>query len=204
MVSNPGTSAASPARAGFFRAGDQHGWIARAARRFDRRNGMSGDAPRHFDHLAHAEALRHCPGCKSAGWDSGACSRACQGQQVRARQIADVDVIADTGAVRRRVVGAENSTMFGAAKGDLENPRDQVRFRMVRFALVGTRRAGGVEISQAGVAQAVNPVEPRRACAPPAASIRRRHWSDRGERPPRSECARDCRRARPSRRKRNA
>ena len=36
-----------------------------------------------------------------------------------------------------------------------------MRFRMVRLSFVRTRRARGIEISQAGVAQPVNPMEPR-------------------------------------------
>ena len=41
----------------FFRTGNQDCWIARAARRLDHPNRMSGDFPRYFDHLPHTEAL---------------------------------------------------------------------------------------------------------------------------------------------------
>ena len=42
-----------------------------------------------------------------------------EGQQVRPSQIADVDVIADAGAVACGIVRSENVDMFGAAESDL-------------------------------------------------------------------------------------
>ena len=80
-------------------------------------------------------------------------------EHVRARQIADVDVIADAGSVGRFVVGAKNRDEFAFALRDLQNQRNQMRFGMVGFALV-CGRAGGVEIAQAGVTQSVDLVKP--------------------------------------------
>jgi len=42
---------------------------------------------------------------------------------------------------------------------NLQNSRDEMRFRLMRFPLSG-REAQRVEITQAGIAQAVNLVEP--------------------------------------------
>src|SRR5208283_307815 len=136
---------------------------------------MSGDLPRHFNHLAHTEALAvaqvvdqwlesqwfESPRFGSQG--RGILQRLferMERQQVRVRQIADMDVIADAGAVGCRVVGAENVHVWGAAEGDFENPWDEMRLRLVGLALIGTGRAGGIEIAQAGIAQAVNLMEP--------------------------------------------
>ena len=44
-------------------------------------------------------------------------------------KIDDVDVIADTGAVRGWVVVAEDGESFALTEGDLQDDRDEVRFR---------------------------------------------------------------------------
>ena len=100
--------------------------------------------------LAHAETL---PVAQVVDQPAGTLQRQrFEGQQVRPSQIADVYVIAYAGAIACRIVGAENVHVFGAAEGDLQNPRDEMGLRLVRFPLVGTGRTGGIEISQAGIA----------------------------------------------------
>ena len=71
-----------------------------------------------------------------------------------------MDVVADAGSVGSFVVGTENRDEFALALRDLQDQRDQMRFRMMRFALVGGC-ACCVEITQAGVTQSVNLVKPR-------------------------------------------
>src|SRR5580658_6775524 len=71
-----------------------------------------------------------------------------------------MDVIADASAVGRGIVGAKNVDVWGAAESDFENPGDEVRLRLVGFALVRTKRSRRIEIAQAGIAQAVNLMEP--------------------------------------------
>src|SRR5258708_31015983 len=110
---------------------------------------MPGDLPRDLDHLAHTEAL---PVAQVVDQRAGIPARTAErleGEQVRHRQIADVDVVADAGAVRRGVVGAKNVHVFRAAEGDLQNPADQMRLRLVRFPLVWTVRARSIEITSA-------------------------------------------------------
>src|ERR1700759_3916263 len=76
-------------------------------------------------------------------------------EDMRAGQIGDVNVVADAGSVRSFVVGAEDRDEFALALCDLQNQRDQMRFRMMRFALIGCR-ACSVEVTQARVTQAMN------------------------------------------------
>src|SRR5262249_25160750 len=78
-------------------------------------------------------------------------------QQMRLGQVIDVYVIADAGAVRRRVVGAEDFDGRALAHRGLNHQRDQVRLGVVVLA-DGTVRAGagGVEVAQGGVAQVVS------------------------------------------------
>ena len=63
-----------------------------------------------------------------------------QRQQVRLGQVVDVDVVADAGAVRRRVVGAEDLDVRPLPERHLEDERDQVRLRVVVLADACRRR----------------------------------------------------------------
>ncbi len=69
--------------------------------------------------------------------------------QVSVRQILNVDVVSNTGAVGRVVVGSKNLDLFAPAERDHQHIRNQVRFRIVVFAdsRVGAR-PGGIEIAQ--------------------------------------------------------
>ena len=110
---------------------------------------------RGFDHFADAEsaAVAEIVG------ELVLLAQRIEREHVRARQIADVDVIADARSVGRFVIGSENRDEFAFALRDLQNQRNQMRFGMVGFALV-CGRAGGVEIAQAGVTQSVDLVKP--------------------------------------------
>ena len=72
-----------------------------------------------------------------------------------------MDVVADTSAVRGVVVGAEDIEFGRAAEHGVDSQRHQVGFRAVVLAeATGGVGAGGVEVAQAGDAQAVDPLGP--------------------------------------------
>ena len=77
-------------------------------------------------------------------------------QRVRARQIADMDVVADAGAVRRRIVGAEHVHLVAPAECGLDRDLDQMRRALRRLAgahfRVGARH---VEVAQDDEAQSM-------------------------------------------------
>ena len=137
MASEEATRAGgSPARRGRSTIGDR----------------AAGDPPRGVDHLADAERPCRCRRCRSAP----ARLDPLEGAEVGVGQVLDVDVVADAGAVGRRVVGAEDGDVLALAERDLEDERDQVRLGRVVLAdraVVGG--AAGVEVAEGGVAQAV-------------------------------------------------
>jgi hypothetical protein len=66
------------------------------------------------------------------------------------RQIGNMDVIADAGAVVRRIILAEDFNMRAFPRRDIENQRDQVRFRIVILAQMAIGMGTGcVKIAQA-------------------------------------------------------
>ena len=79
---------------------------------------------------------------------------------MRLRQVVHVDVVADTGAVRRIVIVTENRDRPARRDGS-QHEWNQVRFRVVLLAQppfgIG---AGGVEVTQGNARQVVNLVEP--------------------------------------------
>ena len=86
-----------------------------------------------------------------------------QCQQVRLGQVRHVHVIADTGAVRRRIVGAEHQQRRPASQRGIDRQRNEMRLRIVVLAQPpGRIRPGGVEVAQHAAAQSVDapgPVE---------------------------------------------
>ena len=80
---------------GFFGGGDQVRRVAGAARFFDRRNFFAGDFLAHLDDLPHGIAVAVAEVVKTG-------FAGLQRQHVRLREVDDVDVIADAGAVGRR------------------------------------------------------------------------------------------------------
>src|SRR6516225_3395552 len=139
----------------FFRTRHQHRRIARAPRRYSRRYRMAGHAADRLNHFTHAEALAVAQVVNEAVFFL----ERLEHQQVCLAEIADVDVVADAGTVRRRVVVAENGKLFAFAERHFEGNGDQVRLRLMILSLC-PGRARYVEISQRSVAQAVNAVEP--------------------------------------------
>jgi hypothetical protein len=83
-----------------------------------------------------------------------------QGEQVGGGQVGDVNVVADAGAVRGRVVVAVQQQLVAPSAGHLEDDGDQVAFRAVPLAQPA-HRARGVEVPQARGGQAERLALPR-------------------------------------------
>src|SRR6516162_8255050 len=94
-----------------FRARHQHRWIARTPWRFLCRYRMARQSTHRFDYLADAEAL---PIAEVVDQRIFFCERL-ENQKMGLGQIAYVDVIADAGAVRSRIVGSKNGQLFAGA-----------------------------------------------------------------------------------------
>src|SRR5580698_4911715 len=121
---------------------------------------MSSNLARDFDDFADTETLSVAEVIDEWRVDLRIFIQSFERQQMGPSQIADMDIITHAGAIGSGVIGAENRGMFGAAKGDLQHPGDEMRLRPMGFAFIRICGAGGVEISQAGIVQAVNTVEP--------------------------------------------
>ena len=80
-------------------------------------------------------------------------------QDMRARQIENVNVVANAGAIRCVVIGAVNFNMRFFAERDLQHIRDEMRLAAMVFAKF-CRRAGGIEIAQRDKAQSVDLIVP--------------------------------------------
>ena len=88
------------------------------------------------DHFADAVAAADADVVRQAGSRPDLLQR----EDVRGGQVIDVDVVADAGAVGRRVVGAEDLDVRALAERGLEDERDQVRFGVVVLADGAVRR----------------------------------------------------------------
>lgn len=141
--------------ADFFGAGDEGGGIAGAPGGFDEGNIAAGNAAGGGEDFKDAEA------------DAGAeivdaligVLEGVEDEEVRLREIVDMDVVANTGAVRRGIVGAEDRNRAGCLESGAENVWDEMGFGFVAFG-VAVPRAGGVEITEDSVAESVNLAEP--------------------------------------------
>src|SRR3954470_20443528 len=77
------------------------------------------------------------------------------------RQIGNMDVIADAGAVVSRVILSKDLDIRALSRRDIENQRDQMRFRIVILAQMAVgMRTGCVEIAQAGGTHPMDLVRP--------------------------------------------
>ena len=83
------------------RGGHQPGRVAGAARLLDGRNRLAGHLLAHLDDLAHGVAV-------AVAQVVEALPARRQAEDVRLGQVEDVDVIADAGAVGRRIIRAVN------------------------------------------------------------------------------------------------
>ena len=106
-----------------------------------------------FDHLEHRSAVAVAAVERRAG---PAAPQIGERRRMRAREIADVDVVADAGAVRRRIVGAVDVDLGPLAERRFAGDLDQMRRRRRRLAGAQLRiGAGDVEIAQHHEAQPV-------------------------------------------------
>lgn len=82
-----------------------------------------------------------------------------QGTDVSVGEVGDVDVISQAGAIRRRVIVAEDLKLGAICCRRSKSEWDQVRFGVVEFAdLSAVVGSGGIEVAQAGRPQAVSSV----------------------------------------------
>src|SRR5271157_5838191 len=66
-----------------------------------------------------------------------------------ARQIVDMDVVANAGSIRRRVIPAEHLQFGSQARRRAEGKWNQMRLRIVQFAdFSAVVCAGGIEVAQ--------------------------------------------------------
>src|SRR6266436_7960343 len=112
---------------------------------------MPGYTANSFDHFANA--------ISAAGTEIVdelvALAQSIEHPDMRAGEIAHMNVITDAGAIRGGIVGAENRDVFALSERDLQREGNQVRLRhMVLAQIAGGSR--GVEIAEGGVPQAVD------------------------------------------------
>ncbi len=140
------------------RVGDERRRVARAPRRLAPRDGAPGDALGRLDHRAHGMA---CARAEIEREAVAALEQMRQRQHVRVGQVLDMDIVADGGAVGRRIVGAEDVDGGAPPERGLQHERDEVGLGLVLLAdLALGIGAGGVEIAQRRVAQAPRGPEP--------------------------------------------
>ncbi len=132
--------------------GDEACGVAGAARHF-----ANGDfAARHFfadvDDLADAGSAPGAEVVAGGFW-------AAEGEHMGLCEVEDMDVVADTGAVGRGVVGSEDGDVRFLSERDFEHVWDEMGFDAVIFA-EAFRGACGVEVAKGDAAEAVDFVVP--------------------------------------------
>src|SRR5580692_1218791 len=111
-------------------AGDQHGSITGATGGLAGLDSAAGHAPRGFDDLAHAESAA----AAQVVDQRSTLAESIKSEHVRLSQVADVNVIANAGAVGRGVVGTEDGDGFSLSGCSFQNEGNQMRFGMVALA----------------------------------------------------------------------
>jgi hypothetical protein len=137
--------------------GDELGRVAGAPRRLVARDGQAAHALDGLDDGAHGVSA---PRADVGGEALAATPEVPEREQVRAREVDDVHVVAHGRAVGRRVVGAEE-LQRRAARRRRDRERDEVALGRVVLAELAVRvGARGVEVAQRGPAQAVGVAVP--------------------------------------------
>ena len=116
---------------------------------------MTGNTARSLNYLTHGEALAITKVIDHAVFFLERRKR----QQVGIREVADVNIVAYAGAIRRRIIGSVNPNTLPSAQRNVQDQRDQVRLRFMRFP-APSNRASDIEVTQAGVAEAVDAMQP--------------------------------------------
>lgn len=145
-----------PAEDGFAfgRRGDEDGGVSGAARFFRH---FEIDARDRFGRFYHFADAASGLAAQIENIALAAVQEIAHGQDVSVGEIGDVDVIADAGAVFRRVIRAEDGDMVAYALRRFQNERDEMRLRIVIFADgAALCRPGRIEIAERDVAKAVS------------------------------------------------
>src|SRR3974390_2193018 len=105
-------------------AGDEHGRVPGAARHFSNGNRMTGDLAGDVDDFADGESAAATEVANQG------CIRfqTLQRQQMRRREVVDVNEVAHAGSVFRGVVRAEDGNELALAERDLQDERNKVAF----------------------------------------------------------------------------
>jgi len=82
-----------------------------------------------------------------------------QHSQMRGGQIVNVDEVAHTRSIRRRIIGSKDGYCAGRAERGTQHIGDKVRFWLVMFT-VPVPSSGGVKVAQHCVTQSVYSVKP--------------------------------------------
>jgi len=134
------------------RGSDEPGRVAWSAWFFNRLDFSSSDFAARFDHFSYARTATRAEVVTAAGGFA-------ESQNMRVGEIEDVNVIANTGPIRRVVVGAVNFEVRFFTERHLQHSRNEVRLRSMVFAkFLGC--AGGIEVAQANKFHSMNLVVP--------------------------------------------
>ena len=139
-----------PAKFAFYlvRAGDQTRRVAGAPRLFHHRNFLAGHLAAGIDDFAHAGTSARAEIVKIT-------LPRIERENVRARQIQDVDVVANAGAVRSLVIRPINLHVRLLPKRDFQDIRNEMGLEPVIFAKI-FRRAGRIEVTKGDKTKSVN------------------------------------------------
>src|ERR1700738_44090 len=137
------------------RARHQHGRITGTAGDFAYGNRMPGYAANGFDHFANAIAAA---GAEIVN-ELVTLAQSLEHKNMRAGEVAHMNVITDAGAIGCGIVGSEDRNVFALSERNLQRKRNQMRLRhMVLAKIAGGSR--GVKIAEARIPQAVDTVKP--------------------------------------------
>src|SRR4029077_2838119 len=112
----------------------------------------SGDFAARFDYFSNARTAA-CAEVVTAG------GRFAESQNMRVGEIEDVNVIANTGSIRRVVVGSVNFDVRFFTERHLQHSGNEMRLRSMVFAK-SLGSAGGIEVAEANKFDPMNLVVP--------------------------------------------
>src|SRR6516164_10424542 len=112
----------------------------------------SGDFAARFDHFSNARTATSAEVVITAGGFA-------ESQNMRLGQIEDVNVIANTGSIRRVVISSVNFDVRSFTQRHLQHSRNQMRLRPMVFTK-SLRCAGGIEVAQANKFHTMNLMVP--------------------------------------------
>ena len=121
---------------GLLGSGYEPGWVAVASCFLDGGDRFAADLPAGLDHFADGVALAVAEIVKTT-------FARLEREYVSLGEIDDVNVVADTGAVRSGVVGAKNSAFLLLGKRDAQHVGDEMRLDRALFAHLVPAAEGG-------------------------------------------------------------